>query len=386
MSRAHAKRELGKALLEIVAGAGGGLACIPVGLMSAGSELGREELLRGARLAMRLTPGLKVLPIGPILPGYEDLEWVKAEESEASITRAMDEALVSGHIAGAVALHYPFPIGVSTIGCVAAPGSGRQLFLASCTGNPALERIEAMIRSAVYGMAVAKASGIPAPSLGVLNLEGAPTVQRLLTKLHDDGYAFTVGQSHRVDGGMILRGNDLLSGSVDVAVMDSLTGNVLVKMMSASYTGGRSESMGWGYGPSVGEAWDKIVSIISRASGATVIANALALTARMARANLPVLVAAELAAARAAGLGSLLVECSKNSENSGLEAVPMPPEEPVDEELAGVDVLSAEDAKLALWKRGIYAEPYMGCTGLVLKVSVVNKGKARSILEELGYL
>ena len=386
MTRANAKRELSKALLEVVAEARGELSSVAVGLMSTGSELGREELLRGARLAMRLTPGLKALPIGPVLPGYEDLEWLEAGESDTDIARAMDEALASGRIAGAVALHYPFPIGVSTIGCVAAPGSGQPLFLASCTGNTALERIEAMLRSAVYGMAVAKASGIPAPSLGVLNLEGAATAQRLLERLREGGYAFTAGQSGRTDGGMVLRGNDLLAGAVDVVVTDSLTGNVLVKVLSAFSTGGRSESAGWGYGPSVGEGWDRIISIISRASGAAVIANALALTAGMARAKLPDLVAAELAAARAAGLDALLAQCRKNPESQAGESVPMPPEEPVDEELAGVDVLSADEAKFALWKRGIYAEPYMGCTGLVLKVAAANKEKARSVLEELGYL
>jgi hypothetical protein len=64
----------------------------------------------------------------------------------------------------------------------------------------------------------------------------------------------------------------------------------------------------------------------------------------------------------------------------------MPPREPVDVELAGIDVLSVDDAKSVLWKHGIYAEPYMGCTGPVLKVSAANKEKARSILEGLGYV
>jgi betaine reductase len=208
----------------------------------------------------------------------------------------------------------------------------------------------------------------------------------MLAKLHEGGYVFTLGQSRRADGGMILRGNDLLAGSVDVAVTDSLTGNMLVKLLSAFSAGGSCESVGWGYGPSVGEAWDKIVSIVSRVSGSTVIANALALTARMVRAKLPALVAAEMAIARAAGLHALLAECRKAFESASPESMLMPPEEPVDAELSGVDVLNAENAKFALWKRGIYAEPYMGCTGLVLKVSVSNKENARSILEELGFI
>jgi len=62
----------------------------------------------------------------------------------------------------------------------------------------------------------------------------------------------------------ILRGNDLIYGAVDVCVTDTLTGNVLVKVFGAYNTGGNYESLGWGYGPSVGEDWPYVISIISR--------------------------------------------------------------------------------------------------------------------------
>ena len=96
----------------------------------------------------------------------------------------------------------------------------------------------------------------------------------------------------RKDGGAILRGNDLLAGSVDVCVTDTLTGNVLMKLFSAWNTGGNYEALGWGYGPSVGEGWDRVVSIISRASGAPVIASALSMNARCVKNVLPGLAAA----------------------------------------------------------------------------------------------
>ena len=386
MDSAIKRQVVAKALREIVDMASGEGAQVPIGLMSCGSELGREEVMRGARLASQLYPGLKVLPIGPPLPGYEDMDWIETPDTETGVASGMDEAINSGRILGAVALHYPFPLGVSTIGCVQTPGKGRPLFLASTTGTTATQRVEGMIRSAIYGIAVAKAFGVADPSLGVINLEGAPSVQRLMTKLKDGGYAFRAGESQRSDGGMVLRGNDLLTGAVDVAVSDSLTGNVLMKVFSAYTTGGGVESTGWGYGPSVGEGWGKVISIISRASGAMVIANALAYTARMARAELPKLVAAEIGAARDAGLDAVLAESKGPADAPKAADVACPPKESVDSEIAGIDVLSMDDAKFALWGKAIYAEPYMGCTGPVLKVSAANKEKAKAILTEAGFV
>ena len=119
--------------------------------------------------------------------------------------------------------------------------------------------------------------------MGVLNLDAAPQVLRALNRMAEKGYPLNLGQSVRGDGGSLLRGNDLLCGAVDVCVADTLTGNVLMKVFSAFTSGGSYETSGWGYGPSVGEGWDKVVSIVSRASGAPVIANALAYTAAAVR-------------------------------------------------------------------------------------------------------
>jgi len=41
-----------------------------------------------------------------------------------------------------------------------------------------------------------------------------------------------------------MRGNDLLAASCDVMVTDTLTGNLLVKILSAFTTGGDYESIG----------------------------------------------------------------------------------------------------------------------------------------------
>ena len=41
-----------------------------------------------------------------------------------------------------------------------------------------------------------------------------------------------------------MRGNDVLRGTPDIMVTDSLTGNILIKMLSSYTTGGSYEAMG----------------------------------------------------------------------------------------------------------------------------------------------
>ena len=299
-------------------------------------------------------PSVKVFCIGPKLEGYEDLNWIETAADEHEIAHAMEQALNDGVIAGAVALHYPFPVGVTTIGKVFTPGKGKPCFIASSTGTSSPVRTEAMLRNAIYGISVAKAAGVPNPKVGILNLDGAQTVLRALQKLKDNGYNIEFAESIRKDGGAIFRGNDLLAGAGDVCVTDTLTGNVLMKLFGAWTTGGNYEAMGWGYGRSAGEGWNKVISIISRASGAPVIASALSLNAAAAKNGLPAIVAKELAAAKAAGLDEL-IESMQPKQAAAEEDVKAPAAEPTDEEIHGVDVLEIENAVKALWKAGIYA-------------------------------
>ena len=380
------KALVGEILAEIVEEAreGGGKKT-KVGLMAYGSELGQEELCKGARLAMHNDPAIKVFCIGPKLEGYEDLNWIETPADEHIIAAEMEKALSDGIIEGAVALHYPFPVGVTTIGKVFTPGKGRPCYVASSTGTSSPVRTEAMLRNAIYGIAVAKSDGVPQPKVGVLNLDGAQTVLRALQKLADAGYEIHFADSIRKDGGAILRGNDLLAGAADVCVNDTLTGNVLMKLFGAWTTGGNYEAMGWGYGPSAGEGWHKVISIISRASGAPVIASALSLNAHAAKNNLPELVAKEISAAKAAGLDEL-IEAMQPKAAAAEEDVKAPATEPTDEEIHGVDVLEIENAVKALWKAGIYAESSMGCTGPVIKFAKHNEEKVREVLTAANYL
>lgn len=381
---------IGQALADLVAEAKGGGPRLRIGLMAGGGEMPVEEYLQGATLAMRQDPRIQAVGLGPrpggLLP--DGMDWIETPACEADMASAMEKALEStgpGALQGAVALHYPFPVGVATLGRIQTPAKGRPMILASSTGISAPHRACAMLRNALYGIAAAKAVGVENPSLGVLNLDAAPQVMRALSRLRERGYPVRFGESVRKGGGALLRGNDLLAGAVDVCVCDTLTGNVLMKVFAAFSSGGTYETTGWGYGPSAGEGWDKVVSIVSRASGAPVIAHALAYTAQAARGNLPRRVAEELRAARAAGLDGELAALGPQAASTQGAPPARPPVTPMDDEIHGIDVLDLENAVHALWKAGIYAEAAMGCTGPVVKLAAKARERAEEVLRASGY-
>ncbi|MBQ9526696.1 MAG: glycine reductase [Fretibacterium sp.] len=376
------KKLVGSALSEIIESAKNGGPKVRVGLMAAGSEHGPEEIARGARLAAQ-NGGVCPVMIGPKISGYDELEWIECDEAE--VPSRLEKAVKDGEVQGAVAMHFPFPLGVTTIGRVVTPGRGRPMILASTTGTSSTVRGEAMLRNAVYGIATAKALGIANPTVGILNVDTAQPVFRSLTHMKEKGYPIVFGTSVRADGGSVLRGNDILTGAVDVCVTDTLTGNVLMKMFSSFTTGGSYESTGWGYGPSCGEGWSYVVSIVSRASGAPVIANALTFNAMVVAGGLPAKVAEELKAARKAGLDEE-IEALTPKAAAAEEDVKMPPAEPTDDELHGIDVLEIDNAVKVLWKANIYAESAMGCTGPVIKMPARHIETAKELLKQNGYL
>ena len=108
-----------------------------------------------------------------------------------------------------------------------------------------------MVRNAIAGISVAKACGLVEPTVGFLNLEGAARAVQIVRELSAKGYTVKLTGSTR--GDVLLRGNDVLPGAVDVLVCDSLTGNAVVKLLSTFSTGGRIEVTGDGYGPGVGD-------------------------------------------------------------------------------------------------------------------------------------
>lgn len=351
-----------------------------VGITVMGSELGVDEVVRGAEMAQAANPGLQIVLIGPEVGSL--LERIPAND-EKEQHKAMEKALASGDLAAAVTMHYSFPIGVSTVGRVSTPARGREMFLATTTGTAAADRVEAMVRNAICGVAAAKAQGIANPSLGILNVDSARSVERALKELVAGGYSINFAESVRADGGSVMRGNDLLVGAPDVMVTDTLTGNVLMKIFSSYTSGGDYETSGYGYGPGVGEGYDKIILILSRASGAPVVANALRYAGDVAQGQLLKVAAAEFASAHKAGLKEVF---RKKPQEAAAEIVTAPPEKVTTEEIPGIDILELEDAQQTVWKAGIYAATGMGCTGPVILTAKEDYEAAVAALEKAGFI
>ncbi|WP_028306717.1 glycine/sarcosine/betaine reductase complex component C subunit alpha [Desulfitibacter alkalitolerans] len=357
-----------------------------VGLTILGSELGPQELLAGAEQAQKANPDIEVVVIG--LGVATNLRLIEAADEKQAHT-IMDTMLTEGTLDSAVTLHYSFPIGVSTVGRVITPGKGKELYLATTTGTSATERVTAMLKNTIYGIAAAKACGLENPTVGILNIDGARQVERALKSLKENGYPITFTESARSDGGVVMRGNDLLLGSPNIMVTDSLTGNVLIKMFSAFTSGGNYESLGYGYGPGIGEKYDKIICILSRASGAPVVAGAIAYAGQLAKGRILDRVKAEFAEVKKAGWDELMgkLECpTATAKKAGAGEIKPPPEKVVTSEITGIEILDLEDAVQALWKRGIYASSGMGCTGPIIMTAEEDKETAIAILKESSYL
>ncbi len=353
-----------------------------IALTGMGSEHGEENAMQAAQMAAKR--GVEVYYIGSLeAEGVTTIHVANDDEGH----KKMEEMVEQGQVDGAVTMHFPFPIGVSTVGRVITPARGKEMFVATTTGTSSSDRIEGMIKNAIYGVITAKACGVKEPTVGILNVDGARQTEMALNQLREGGYDLHWATSARADGGAVMRGNDVLQGTPDVMVMDSLTGNVMIKMMSAYTTGGSFEATGYGYGPGIGMDYEKLILIISRASGAPLIANALEYAAQLVRGKVFEVAKREFAAAEKAGLSKLLAArkaASKPAEAE--EEVKCPPAEPCTASIPGIEVMDLEDAAKVLWKNGIYAETGMGCTGPLVMMSEANLEKASQLLKAAGYI
>ena len=353
-----------------------------IALTGMGSEHGEENAMQAALMAAKR--GVDVYYIGSLeAEGVTTIHVANDDEGH----KKMEEMVEQGQVDGAVTMHFPFPIGVSTVGRVITPARGKEMFVATTTGTSSSDRIEGMIKNAIYGVITAKACGVKEPTVGILNVDGARQTEMALNQLREGGYDLHWATSARADGGAVMRGNDVLQGTPDVMVMDSLTGNVMIKMMSAYTTGGSFEATGYGYGPGIGMDYEKLILIISRASGAPLIANALEYAAQLVRGKVFEVAKREFAAAEKAGLSKILAArkaASKPAEAE--EEVKCPPAEPCTASIPGIEVMDLEDAAKVLWKNGIYAETGMGCTGPLVMMSEANLEKASQLLKAAGYI
>ncbi len=357
---------------------------VKVGLTTLGSEHGTAELIKGAELAAKKYNDFEIVLIGPKVE--TELRIVEIQD-EADMHKTMDMLLENGELDAAVTMHYNFPIGVSTVGKVITPGLGKELLLATTTGTSSTHRVEGMVKNALYGVITAKTLGVKNPTVGILNLDGARQVERALKALNENGYEIKFSDSVRADGGCIMRGNDLLAGASDIIVMDTLTGNIMMKVFSSFTTGGSYESLGYGYGPGVGDNYDKIICILSRASGAPVVSEALRYAASCAKGNLQQIAKEEFVKARKAGLDEILKSLTADvKKTSPSQEFKMPDKKPVTKSIAGIDILELDNAVEELGKSGIYSESGMGCTGPIVLIADEDYIKAIDVLFQSKFI
>lgn len=355
---------------------------VKIGLTTLGSEHGVENMKKAIELAD--SDLFEVVVIGEKVDDEHETYEVDNDED---MYKKMEELLDSGEIQACVTLHYNFPIGVSTVGRVITPGTGKEMFLATTTGTSDTERTKAMVRNAVAGVIAAKSCGITKPTVGILNIDGARQVEKALKHFKDNGFDIEFAESQRADGGIVMRGNDLLMGSCDVMVTDSLTGNLLMKMFGSFTSGGNYETTGFGYGPGIGEGYERNIFIVSRASGAPVVANALKYAYQTVAGGIDNNKKSIYKQAEKADFKGILDSLTKKeAPKEATEEVKMPDKEVVSATISGIDILEIEDAVQALWKENIYAESGMGCTGPIVQVSDANLDKASQILKQNGYI
>ena len=119
---------------------------IPIAVTAIGSEHGEETIYSAALEAAK--KGITVKVIGTRDVKAENLESVLVSSEEEG-HKKMDEMLSNKEVYGAVTMHYPFPIGVSTVGRVITPAAGRKMYLATTTGTSSVNRVEGMIKNAI---------------------------------------------------------------------------------------------------------------------------------------------------------------------------------------------------------------------------------------------
>lgn len=375
------KKIIGQTLLEVANAIESGEfgKKIKIGLTTLGSEHGVDNLVNGANLAKSNL--FDIVLIGPKVD--TELEIIEVN-CEKDMHNKMEELLDSGYIDACVTMHYNFPIGVSTVGRVVTPGKGKEMILATTTGTSATNRIESMVRNAIYGVATAKSIGIKKPKVGILNVDGARQVEKCLKELKENGYDLEFAESIRADGGSVMRGNDLLAGAPDVMVTDTLSGNIFMKVFSSFTTGGDYESSGYGYGPGVGEDYNRKILILSRASGTPVVANALKYAYDVARGNVSEIAKNEFKVAKKAKFDEIISSTTKKEAKTS-EEVKCPEKEVVTTQISGIDIMDLEDAVKELWKNNVYAESGMGCTGPIVLVNESKGEIAVKLLLKAGY-
>ena len=101
-----------------------------IALTGMGSEHGEENAMEAALMAAK--EGIDVYYIGSL--EAEGVTTVKVADDEEG-HKKMEEMLANKEVDGAVTMHFPFPIGVSTVGRAITPSKGKEMFVANTTGT-----------------------------------------------------------------------------------------------------------------------------------------------------------------------------------------------------------------------------------------------------------
>ena len=133
-----------------------------IALTGMGSEHGEENSMQAAVMAAK--QGVDVYYIGTL--EAEGVTTIKVADDEEG-HKKMEDMLKNKEIDGAVTMHFPFPIGVSTVGRCVTPATAKEMFIANTTGTSSTDRIEGMIKNAIYGIIAAKACGKKNPTVGM---------------------------------------------------------------------------------------------------------------------------------------------------------------------------------------------------------------------------
>lgn len=354
---------------------------IRVGITVAGSEILVENIVKAAEITKNMLTNCEIILIGRKVE--TDLERIEIPENE--VHSKMEQLLDEGVIHACITTNYNFPIGVATIGRIITPARGKEMFIASTTGSLSSNRIEAMVKNAIYGISTAKACGIKNPTVGILNVDGAIKVEKALRQLKDNGYRINFAESIRSDNSLIMRGNDLLTGTPDVMVQDTLTGNILIKIFASFMSGGDYEAIGYGYGPGLSDTYRRNILIISRVSGIPVISNAIKYAIDLVHGSINSTLKSEIELARKANLDDI-IKSSHVERANNVEEISIPTKEIVNATIAGIDILDLDSAIRMLWKSGIYGESGMGCVGPVIMINEEKKEKAVKLLREANYI
>jgi uncharacterized membrane protein YraQ (UPF0718 family) len=108
-----------------------------VAVTALGSEHGEDEVYKAAVNSLKF--GIDTTVIGSKSNESVNTEVVNSEDDAH---KKMEELLDKGRVDAAVTMHYPFPIGVSTVGRIITPGNGKEMFIATTTGTSSTDKVE----------------------------------------------------------------------------------------------------------------------------------------------------------------------------------------------------------------------------------------------------